>query len=75
MEFSGKRLGEKYEEPQPVDEMVLKFLDGDMQTTIAFLRAHPDQVSEFCIRVKETYREDDSLTPVIKLSMLIQELL
>jgi len=51
------------------------FLDGDTASTIKFLKAHKDETAEFCLQLQDSYQENDRRTPVIRLSMLIEELL
>ena len=63
------------QEAQSIEEAVSRLLDGNQNAAIEFLRANPDDVSEFCLQVRDKYGDKDSTTPIMKLSMIIEKLL
>jgi len=69
---------EKFEsaprEPQSTEEAVSRFLDGDNSAAVSFLRAHRDEIGEFCLQVRDSYQKQDA-APFLKLSQLIRSLL
>jgi predicted transcriptional regulator len=70
---------EKFErapqEPQSTEEAVSRFLDGDNNAAVSFLRNHRDEIGDFCLQVRDTYQEHDTATPFLKLAELIDSLL
>lgn len=60
---------------EELNEAVEKFIDGNMEQTIAFLKENKKLVSEFCLKLKDRYGINDSTTPVLELSRLIERLL
>ena len=70
---------EKFErdpqEPQSTEEAVSRFLDGDNNAAVSFLRNHRDAIGEFCLQVRDTYQKHDTATPFLKLAELIDSLL
>jgi len=42
---------------------------------VSFLRAHRDEIGEFCLQVRDTYQKHDTATPFLKLAQLINSLL
>ena len=59
-----------------VEEAVGRFVDNecDENDAINYLRANPDEVTEFCLQTFEAYRTGDK-TGMIKLGMIIKALL
>ena len=47
----------------------------DLYAETSFLKENKKLVSEFCLKVKDRYSADDSATPILKLSRLIERLL
>lgn len=47
---------------------------GDITEVIEYLRAHKDEVVEFCQQVTEAYSKDDP-SGVIKIGLIIEKLL
>jgi len=70
---------EKFEnapqEPQSTEEAVSRFIDGDNDAAVSFLRNHRDEIGEFCLQVRDTYQKHDTATPFLKLAQLIDSLL
>lgn len=62
-------------EPQSAEEAVSRFLNGDEDAAVSYLRGHKQDVADFCLRVKETYNTNDSTTPILMLGRLIESLL
>ncbi|HBH46167.1 MAG TPA: hypothetical protein DDX47_02255 [Candidatus Jacksonbacteria bacterium] len=62
-------------EPKSVEAAVRCFLDGDTNVAIAFLRANRDEITEFCLQVRDSYTESDRATPFAMLARLIEKLL
>jgi len=58
-----------------LEVVVSRFIDGDDEIAISYLRGHRDEIGEFCLQVRDTYLEKDRSTPFLKLSMLIDKLL
>jgi len=63
------------QEPQSIEEAVSRFLDGDNSAAVSFLRAHKDEIVEFCLQIRDTYQKHDTATPFVKLAQLIKSLL
>ncbi|OGL97781.1 hypothetical protein A2332_02420 [Candidatus Uhrbacteria bacterium RIFOXYB2_FULL_41_18] len=63
------------QEPQSTEEAVSRFIEGDNRATVSFLRAHRDEIGEFCLQVRDTYQKHDTATPFLKLAQLINSLL
>ena len=63
------------EEPQSTKEAVSRFLDGDNNAAVSYLRNHHDEIGEFCLQVRDTYQTHDTATPFLKLAQLIDSLL
>ena len=61
--------------PKTTEEAVSLFLEGNNRAAISFLRTHRDKVGEFCLQIQDSYSENDKATPLLKLSILIDELL
>ncbi|MBU1164887.1 hypothetical protein KKA15_05005 [Patescibacteria group bacterium] len=70
---------EKFErapqEPQSTEEAVSRFLDGDNNAAVSFLRNHRDEIGEFCLQIRDTYQKNDTATPFLELAKLIDSLL
>ena len=62
-------------EPQSVKEAATRFLEGDTDATVAYLRMNKDDVGEFCLQVRERYDSNDAKTPILRLAELIEFLL
>lgn len=62
-------------EPLSVEEAKSRFLDGDTDAAIVFLRKNPLEIAEFCLLIRDTYADTDRATPFIKLARLIEKLL
>jgi len=62
-------------EPQSVEDAARRFLDGDTNAAVSFLRAHRDEVGEFCLQIRDKYGEHDKSTPFLELARLIDSLL
>ena len=52
----------------------LESRDKTLDPTISFLRQNPQETTEFCLQVFETYREGDT-TGIIELARLIENLI
>lgn len=61
--------------PQFIEEALSRFLDGETDAAVTYLRQHREEVSEFCLRVREQYAETDRATPILELARLIEALL
>lgn len=62
-------------EPASVEDAVSRFIEGDTQAAIAFLRKNREEVGEFCLQIRDRYSETDTATPFLEISKLIQALL
>lgn len=63
------------QEPQSTEEAISRFINGDNNAAVSFLRAHRDETAEFCLQVRDTYQKHDTTTPFVKLAQLIESLL
>jgi|GEM_PF-563923 len=61
--------------PKSVEEAVKCFLDGKDDETISFLRNNKGEISEFCLQIRDSYGEDDKITPFMLIARLIERLL
>ena len=61
--------------PKNVEEAVKCFQDGKTKEAIMYLRENRNDISEFCLQIKDCYSEKDTTTPILKLAQLIDELL
>jgi hypothetical protein len=59
--------------PLSIGEAVDALVNDEEDRAIAYLRAHREDVYEFCYQMRDTY--GDNSTPFIKLGMLIDKLL
>ena len=62
-------------EPQSTEEAVSRFLAGETSAAVSFLRAHKDEIGEFCLQVRDKYEKTDTATPFLELARLIESLL
>ncbi len=70
-----EKMEHAQQEPQSTEEAVSHFLDGDNSAAVSFLRAHRDEIGEFCLQVRDAYQKHDTATPFLKLAQLIDSLL
>lgn len=59
----------------PAKMAVEQFLsEYDYSQAVMFLRANPDEISNFCLELRDSYAQSD-VTPIIHLSEIIKLLL
>ena len=73
--MEGNKIEQLNNIPQNVEEAV-KVLIGENKTeeAVQFLRENPDEITEFCYQVFESYQEGDK-TGLAQISKIIEELL
>ena len=57
-----------------LEDAVDNLINGESDMALEYLRAHRDQVAEFCMKTVEAYRGGDN-SGIILLSSLIEKLL
>lgn len=61
--------------PKKVEEVVARFVDKyDDDIAIAYLKANPDDATDFCLQTFESYQSGDK-SGVTRIGMLMEKLL
>ena len=61
--------------PKTIDDAVELLQNNNIEEVINFLKEHKDEVGDFCLSVKDHYKEGDTTTPILILAQLIRKLL